>query len=76
MTLCSTVLLIWPSLVTADEPLKCNAERDTAKRMECLEKKLETLQKEATSNLGSNGQHDVRPKPIRHAAFVPEPISI
>ena len=55
MTLCSTVLLIWPSLVTADEPLKCNAERDTAKRMECLEKKLETLQKEVASNLVQTG---------------------
>ena len=55
MTLCSTVLLIWPSLVTADEPLKCNAERDTAKRMECLEKKLGTLQKEVASNLVQTG---------------------
>ena len=55
MTLCSTALLIWPSLVTADEPLKCSAERDTAKRMECLEKKLETLQKEAASNLVQTG---------------------
>ena len=55
MTLCSTALLIWPSLVTADELLRCNAERDTAKRMECLEKKLETLQKEAASNLVQTG---------------------
>ena len=55
MTLCSTALLIWPSLVTADELLRCNAERDTAKRMECLEKKLETLQKEAVSNLVQTG---------------------
>ena len=55
MTLCSTALLICPSLVKADELLRCNAERDTAKRMECLEKKLETLQKEAASNLVQTG---------------------
>ena len=55
MTLCSIALLIWPSLVTADELSKCSAERDTAKRMECLEKKLETLQKEAASNLVQTG---------------------
>ena len=55
MTLCSTVLLIWPSLVTADEPLKCNAERDTAKRMECLEKNIETLRRQVASNLVQTG---------------------
>jgi hypothetical protein len=55
MTLCSTALFILPPLAAADELLNCDAERDTAKRMECLEKKLETLQKEAASNLVQTG---------------------
>ena len=55
LSLCSTALVIWPSLVTADELVNCNAARDTAKRMECLEKKLETLQREAASNLVQTG---------------------
>jgi H-type lectin domain len=53
MPLCSTALLISPSL--ADELLPCNAERDTAKRMECLEKNVETLQRTAASNLVQTG---------------------
>jgi len=55
MTLCSTALLILPPQAAADELLNCNAERDTAKRMECLEKKLEALQREAASNLVQTG---------------------
>jgi hypothetical protein len=54
-TLCSAALLIWPSLAAADELLHCNAERDTAKRVECLEKNVETLQKTAASNLVQTG---------------------
>ena len=55
MPLCSTALLIWPSLAAADELLQCNAERDTSKRVECLEKNVETLQRTAASNLVQTG---------------------
>jgi H-type lectin domain len=55
MTLCSTALFVWPSLAAADELLHCNAERDTGKRLECLEKNIETLQKQTASNLVQTG---------------------
>jgi hypothetical protein len=55
MTLCSTALLSWSPLAAADELLNCNAERDTAKRMECLEKNIETLRRQVASNLVQTG---------------------
>ena len=55
MTLCSMALLSWPPLAAADELLNCNAERDTAKRMECLETNIETLRRQAASNLVQTG---------------------
>jgi hypothetical protein len=55
MTLCLTALLSWLPLAAADELLNCNAERDTAKRMECLEKNIETLRRQAASNLVQTG---------------------
>ena len=55
MTLCSTALLSWSPLAAAEELLNCNAERDTAKRMECLEKNIETLRRQVASNLVQTG---------------------
>jgi H-type lectin domain len=55
MTLYLSALLIWPSLAVPDEPPNCNAERDTGKRLECLEKNIETLQKQTASNLIQTG---------------------
>jgi hypothetical protein len=55
MTLCLSALLISPPLAAADELLNCNAERDAAKRMECLEKNIGTLQRQAASNLIQTG---------------------
>ena len=55
MTLCSTALLVWPPLAGASELLNCNPERDTVKRMECLEKNIETLQRTAANSLVQTG---------------------
>ena len=55
MMLCATALLSWPPLAAADELLNCNVERDTAKRMECLEKNIETLRRQVASNLVQTG---------------------
>jgi hypothetical protein len=55
MASCSTLLLIWPPAMAADALLSCKQEGDIAKRMECLEKNIETLQSEAASNLVQMG---------------------
>jgi hypothetical protein len=55
MTLYSTALLIGAPPAVADELLNCSVERDAAKRMECLEKNIGTLQRQAASNLIQTG---------------------
>ena len=55
MTLCSAALLVWSPLVAAGELLNCGTARDPAKRVECLQKNIETLQREAASNLVQTG---------------------
>jgi hypothetical protein len=55
MTLCLTALLISPPQASADELLNCNAERDAAQRMECLDKNIATLHGQLASNLVQTG---------------------
>jgi hypothetical protein len=55
MALCSILILTWPPVTAADALLNCKQEGDVAKRTECLEKNIETLQSEAASNLVQMG---------------------